>query len=48
MYNTDQMQGLNLSLATNTFNANDERVYRWRQTRLVMGKNTFSDLYERV
>ena len=45
------MQGISLthlSLATNAFIAVNERVYRWRQMRLVIEKYTFSDVYERV
>ena len=42
------MQGINLTrllLATNVFNAKYGRVYRWRQTRLVLEMNTFSAVY---
>ena len=45
------MQGISLmrlSLATNAFIADNERVYRWRETRLVIGKYTISDVYKRV
>ena len=51
MYSTDQMQGISLthlSLATNVFIAANERVYCWSQTRLVIEKYTFSDVYERI
>ena len=50
-YSTNQMQGISLmrlSLATNAFIADNERVYRWRETRLVIEKYTISDVYERV
>ena len=51
MYSTNQMQGISLmrlSLATNAFIADNERVYRWRETRLVIEKYTISDVYKRV
>ena len=50
-YSTNQMQGISLtclSLAMNAFIADNERVYRWRQTYLGIEKYTFSDVYERV
>ena len=50
-YSTDQMKGkslTHLSLATNAFIANDIHVYCWSQTHLVMEKNTYSAVYERV
>ena len=51
MYSTDQMQGISvmhLSLATNAFLADNERINRWRETRLVMEKYAISDVYKRV
>ena len=51
MYGTDQMQGISLMrslLVMNAFIASNERIYRWRETHLVIEKNTFSDVYERV
>ena len=51
IYSTDQMQGISLmrlSLATNAFVADNERVYCWREMRLVIEKYTISEIYERV
>ena len=45
------MQGISLmrlSLATNVFIADNERIYRWRETCLVIEKYTISDVYERI
>ena len=45
------MQGISLihlSLVTNAFIADNERVYRWKETSLVIEKYTISDVYERV
>ena len=45
------MQGISLmclSLVTNAFIADNERIYRWREMHLVIEKYTISDVYERV
>ena len=45
------MQGISLmhlSLVTNAFNADNERVYCWRETRLVTEKYIISDVYELI
>ena len=45
------MQGISLmslSLAINAFIADNERNYRWRETRLVIEKYTIIDVYEPV
>ena len=50
-YSTGQMQGISLMrllLATNAFITDNERIYFWRQTRLVIEKYTFSYVYEQV
>ena len=50
-YSTNEMQGISLthlSLVTNAFIADNQRVYHWRKTCLVMEKYTFSDVYECV
>ena len=50
-YSTDQIQGISLtrlSPAMNAFIADNECVYRWRLTHLVIEKYTFSDVYAHV
>ena len=45
------MQGISLmrlSLATNAFIADNECIYRWRETHLVIEKYAISDVYERI
>ena len=45
IYSTDQMQGISLMhllLAMNVFIADNERVYRWREARLVIEKYTIT------
>ena len=47
------MQGIHvslmrLSLAMNAFIAENECVYCWRETHLVIEKYTISDVYKRV
>ena len=39
---------MRLSLAMNAFIAENECVYRWSETHLVIEKYTVSDVYERV
>ena len=45
------MQGtslMHLLLVTNVFIADNERIYRWRETHLVIEKYTISDVYKRI
>ena len=45
------MQGISLMrllLAMNAFIADNEHVYCWRETCLVIEKYTVSDVYERI
>ena len=45
------MQGISLmrlSLTTNAFIADNERIYRYRETSLVIEKYIISDVYEHV
>ena len=49
MYSTDQMQGISLvrlPLATKAFIADNEHIYRWKETCLVIEKYTISDACE--